>query len=97
VGKILLAIELYGYPSPQKARLFMGEVGWRAVNYFGGWQSLCDYPGESAMALRAQLRNNVIDAIERNTVESGSFQVEAKDWRGGQLAIIDFKNLLKHE
>lgn len=94
VGKILLAVELYGYPSPEKARQFMGEIAWRAVNYFGGWKSVCDYPGDSAMALRAQLRNSVLDAIERNSIEGEEFYLKSSEWRGGNLEAIDFKKLI---
>lgn len=94
VGRILLAVEDYGYPAPDRAREFMGEVAWRAVNYFGGWQALCDYPADSAMALRAQLRNNVIDAIERNSIDEERFLADADSWRGKNLAPVNFIKLL---
>lgn len=69
VGKILEAVELFGYPSPDKAKLHIGEVGWMAVCYFGGWKSICDFPGNEPGILRAQLRMATESAIDKSRYE----------------------------
>lgn len=40
-ARISGAITRYGYPSPAKARQFMGETGWRACEELGGYIALC--------------------------------------------------------
>lgn len=74
VGKIYDAIELYGYPRPDDARRFMGEVAWRAVHSCGGWMRICSTPASDDSTLRAQLRMAAQGAIRREKDFSEEFK-----------------------
>ena len=39
--KVTKAISDYGYYQPDRARAYLGEDVWRAVEYIGGWADLC--------------------------------------------------------
>jgi hypothetical protein len=64
VGKIFEAISWYGYSNPSGAKKMIGEVGWKAVEFFGGWQRLCDAPADDLNITRSQLRKAVESAVE---------------------------------
>lgn len=64
LGRIFEAVDLFGYVRPNDARKHIGEVGWKAVSYFGGWQRICDFPSDQSSALRAQLRQATESSIE---------------------------------
>lgn len=64
VGNIFKAISWHGYNNPQAARSMIGEVGWKAVQFMGGWQYLCDTPSDDLHILRAQLKKSVESALE---------------------------------
>lgn len=67
VATIFKAIAWNGYTNPQGAQAMIGEVGWKAVQYMGGWQRLCDSPAEDTGMLRAQIRKAVESAVEEKT------------------------------
>lgn len=67
VGTIFNAISWHGYSNPSGAKQMVGEVGWKAIEYFGGWQRLCDNPADDVNILRAQLRKSVEAAVEEKT------------------------------
>lgn len=73
VGLIYEAIEIHGYPSPEKARAHIGEIGWRAVVSCGGWLSICGTPSENDSTLRAQLRMASQGALRRYKDDPESF------------------------
>lgn len=73
VGRILDAITTHGYTRPREARKEIGETAWRAVNYFGGWQMLCDFPADSPGTLRAQLRDAVQSSVEVTRMHGENF------------------------
>ncbi|MGE3608036.1 MAG: hypothetical protein AB7I27_00510 [Bacteriovoracaceae bacterium] len=67
VGNIFKAISWHGYTNPVGAREMIGEVGWKAVEFMGGWQNLCDAPSDDLNILRAQLRKSVESSVEEKT------------------------------
>lgn len=73
VGLIYEAVDLYGYPSPQKAREHIGEVGWRAILTCGGWLNICNTPASDDSTLRAQLRMAAQSAIRRYKQDPENF------------------------
>lgn len=58
VNRIMSAISSCGYNNPDRAKEKVGELGWAAVQRFGGWSQLCQsvtsYDIEPT--IRAQLR-----------------------------------------
>jgi hypothetical protein len=67
VGTIFKAVAWYGYTNPAGAREMIGEVGWKGVEFFGGWKRLCDSPEDEANIVRAQIRKAVESAVEEKT------------------------------
>lgn len=93
IGEIFKAIRAYGYNRPTEAREDIGPVGWRAIQNFGGWQCLCDYPADSAMALRAQLRQAVEAAVDDNTratISGERISYDKGDWSTILRLVQDF-------
>ena len=58
-SRVIEAISKFGYPSPEKAKAYIGELGWRLVERFGGWQTLCEQTGVdmNVNTLLAQMRD----------------------------------------
>jgi hypothetical protein len=67
VGTIFDAIAWCGYTNPTGARELIGEVGWKAVCNFGGWQRVCETPDSQISTMRAQLRGAVEAAVEEKS------------------------------
>jgi hypothetical protein len=56
VARICSSISRFGSPNSDRAREFIGELGWQIVERFGGWQLVCDVPDMQALnVLRAQM------------------------------------------
>lgn len=68
-GRILQAISKFGWPNPNDAKAFIGELGWRAVERFGGWFRVCSDLGVSLSpdTFYAQARD-----LCRSTLELGA-------------------------
>lgn len=105
IGKIFKAINWYGYTNPEGAKNMIGDVGWKAVEFFGGWQQLCDSPSDDLSILRGQLRKSIEAAAEEKTrcealgipflehTPRGSFQVGNKS----PMKTLDFSNFIPKE
>lgn len=57
VGLIFEAIRIHGWNQGSRAREYMGELAWAAVEAFGGWFHLCADNLGSESTVRAQLRD----------------------------------------
>lgn len=56
-NRIVQAISSYGWTNPDKAKTFLGEVGWFVVEREGGWEKLCARVNdENLPVLKAQWR-----------------------------------------
>jgi hypothetical protein len=40
-NRIVQALSSYGWTNPERARQFIGELGWRVVEREGGWENVC--------------------------------------------------------
>lgn len=67
-ARIPQAIVKFGYTNPSRAREFIGELGWRVVERFGGWQVVCEQHGVtiSPDTFYAQARD-----LARSTLDLG--------------------------
>lgn len=65
VNRIILAITKFGYPNPDEAKEFIGDMGWLVVRDYGGWESLCQNMGVeySEQTFRAQARDSIKSKI----------------------------------
>lgn len=68
-GRIREAISRFGYTQGQAARDFIGEVGWSAVQGFGGWVALCESQDEPAKwaQIRELAKSKMIRAAQGRT------------------------------
>jgi hypothetical protein len=102
VGSIFKAISWYGYNNQDGAREMIGEVGWKAVQYFGGWRALCDSPSDDASTIRAQLRRSVEAAVEekfRCDIIGIEFEQHRQDKLGPYKGLqkLDFSGFLPND
>jgi hypothetical protein len=44
-ARVIQAVTRFGWPNPDEARNFIGTLGWRAVERFGGWSTICQSLG----------------------------------------------------
>jgi hypothetical protein len=44
-NRIRAAIGKYGWPNPNDARAYIGELGWKVVERAGGWSYICENHG----------------------------------------------------
>lgn len=57
--RIIQAVSDFGWAQGSKARPFIGELGWRAVERIGGWSYLCENLGTTLplTTIQAQVRD----------------------------------------
>jgi len=75
-GKIMQAVELYGYSDPSSARNFIGDSGWRVVESCGGWLSICQCDINSIGMLRAHIDKSARSVLK--LAASGDKQIEGE-------------------
>lgn len=57
-SRIIQAISKFGWCNANDAREFIGELGWRVVERFGGWMRVCEtVTPDNVTTLHAQFRN----------------------------------------
>ncbi|MFI5342844.1 MAG: hypothetical protein ACHQUC_01350 [Chlamydiales bacterium] len=57
-SRICSAIREFGYTNPEKAKTYIGELGWRVVERQGGWVRLCEEMHDDQLAIfQAQARD----------------------------------------
>jgi len=60
VSLIWEAVARFGWPNGKDARAHIGELGWKVVERFGGWTTVCDQADSDGGILRAQMRDLAI-------------------------------------
>ncbi len=57
-ARIIQAVGLYGWNNPDRAKCFIGELGWLVVARQGGWRSICQEMNEDNKSImQAQMRD----------------------------------------
>lgn len=65
-ARIISAISRYGYTNLDRARAYIGSVGWRVVELQGGWTRLCEgVTSNQIPSLQAQLRDLAMGTLRR--------------------------------
>jgi hypothetical protein len=79
-GNVVQAVSKYGWSNSTDARVFIGELGWAAVQRFGGWQYVCENLGRTIQLgqFQAQIRDSMKSDIK---------VIRA----GGALPALDYK------
>ncbi len=67
-GRVIQAVAKFGWPNGRQAKEFIGELGWRGVERFGGWPTICEGLGTtiSPDTFYAQLRDMCLSTLELN-------------------------------
>lgn len=50
------AIYKFGYTSPERAKEYIGDLGWHVVEQFGGWPRICEIETDQLPSSRKQWR-----------------------------------------
>lgn len=65
-SRIVAAISRFGWPNGERARGYVGELGWLVVERQGGWQNLCQaVETDDIGILQAQWRELAVSLIKR--------------------------------
>jgi hypothetical protein len=69
-NKIRMAITKYGWPDPNGAKEFMGDLAWRVVERTGGWRYICENHGLdlNPLTFHAQARDSIKSLIEQDSI-----------------------------
>lgn len=67
-SRIIEAVGTFGWPNPEQAKSFIGELGWRVVERIGGWKYICENLGTTFNlgTFTAQARDLANSTLERN-------------------------------
>ena len=65
-SKIENAIRLYGWPSPGRAREYIGELGWEVVNQSNGWNEICDLNYDALPSARKRWRELAVNLYKNH-------------------------------
>ncbi len=76
-SRVRSAIPMFGWPNPQEARAYIGELGWAIVERNGGWQYLCENLGVelSQLTFHAQARDLAKAMIESEKLGLGNMPI----------------------
>lgn len=66
-SRIIEAVNVFGWPNPEQAKTYIGELGWRVVERIGGWQYICENLGTTLNlgTFTAQARDLANATLER--------------------------------
>jgi VCBS repeat-containing protein len=69
-SRIRSAIGKFGWPNPQQAKEYVGELGWLVVERSGGWQYVCENHGVdlNQLTFHAQARDQAKAVIESSKI-----------------------------
>lgn len=61
-ARALEAVSKFGYSNPVEAKEYIGELGWKAIQRFGGWTYVCENLGVdiNITSFQAQIRDIAI-------------------------------------
>jgi len=57
ISRIVYAIAKIGYVNPDRARVYVGELGWKIVERRGGWEAICGIEEKDLTSFTAQCRD----------------------------------------
>jgi len=63
IGRIYEAIQMYGHSNAAPAILYIGEVGWVAVQRCGGWVNICQANTDQITFIKSQLKACIISML----------------------------------
>lgn len=95
-GRIRQAVTDHGWSAPDKAKEFIGDIGWKVVNRFGGWLYICENLGLdlNPLTFHAQARDVAKSLLEANYkgVYDAPIMLESAKTENN---LIDFSKMIK--
>lgn len=66
-SRIISAVAKYGWTNPDRAKEYIGELGWRCVGLEGGWQRVCETLKDGNLGtFRAQVKSIALTQVKRS-------------------------------
>lgn len=98
VTRVISSVSRFGSYNGEKARMYIGEVGWQCVRDLGGWRRICESLGDKipvgifTAALRRQLEmyravDGSIDSVVRPQIGGGDVKDLTAGGRGDDTII----------
>ena len=82
-SRALEAVSKFGWNNSTEARVYVGELGWKAIAGFGGWSYVCENLGNeiSLTTFQAQVREIAKSIIKMTKagLESGPVEIPYKE------------------
>lgn len=94
-SRIRFAISEFGWSSTEKAKEYIGSVGWQIVQRSGGWQYLCENHGVKLQPLTyfAQCRDLAKNILELNEKEVDSESYLLNNNSKNVLQLVNIKQI----
>lgn len=88
LAKIKEAIRKFGWPSPNDAKKFLGELIWNDVMRMGGWKHMCESPDANIndTTVYAQLRDGLTSSVQ---AERSGIDYEAPALPGAENKVLE--------
>lgn len=93
-ARVIGAIAKYGYINPERAREFIGETGWMAIELMGGWVSVCENTKTNQLTTFSAQARELIQAISKSgtALRKEDPKHEQVGFGDGQTKMIGDKN-----
>lgn len=93
LAKIKESVRKFGWPSPGKAKEYLGEIIWRDVERMGGWKHLCESPDLNLhdSIIYAQVRDGLSSSVQ---AERSGIDYEAKALPGAENKVLELASKL---
>lgn len=94
-SRIVSAVTQFGWPNPDQAKAYIGDLGWEAVKRFGSWGFVCENLGVTLNVTTFQAQIREISKGISKTVKLGCFDqpigIESPDQK--VLDLVKIKTL----
>lgn len=84
-AKMIGAVSKYGWNNTERAKEYIGPIGWKLIGHLGGWEEfnrIVSY--ENITTLQAQIREMLTPLMTKG-IQSGSLQIENNSEGIGEL------------
>ena len=85
-GRIDGAIRSFGEYSPERAKLVIGELGWRVVLQYGGWVNICSHLENEMPSARKMWRDSATTLSKKLHIKGEDFPPAIPEFRSPALS-----------
>lgn len=93
-ARVIESVSKFGWCNSQDAKNHIGEIGWRAVTAFGGWQYVCENLGTEIQlsTFNAQIRDITKAEIQKSKLKIVTTGPQITHQEKGNLEVSRFAN-----